>query len=753
MTRRGRRLGICACGALCTGAALAFAMLNGEAAPAKPYTTWSEYAGAADSSQYSALTQINKNNVKQLDVAWFYHVGGEPDRMPFNPLIVNNVMYVSGEKSVVVALDPETGNELWRSKETANERGISYWQSADGTDKRLILNTRGGLREVNATNGELITSFGRDGFVDMRVGSPRRLGGPNLTPPRIFENLAIVGSNVGEGFGSAPGDIRAYDIVTGKLVWTFHTIPRPGEPGYETWPPDAWQYAGSANNWGEMTVDSKNAMVFVPTGSPTADLYGADRAGNDLYGNCLLALDARTGKLVWHFQMVHHDLWDYDNTASPKLLTVKHDGRNVDIVAQAGKTGFLYVFERKTGKPLWPIEERAVPKSEVPGEVSSPTQPFPTAPPPFARQSLKPEEINPYMSADEQLKLKQALLDSAHDGLFTPSSDKRYHLEFPGAWGGANWGSTAADPVNGFVFVRSLEMPSFRKMAVVNRNGRGGGGGEGDGGGRGRGPAMTPPPNGSPQIVKGFGVYAQICTSCHGPGATPMRSPATLGPSVFRDTVRHGRDAMPAFSEGMISNDNLDALEAYLTSLPAGDDQVEDTPTLKLPENPMRYAGPPVVYSGSFSAGWYTSNGLPVSGPPWTQLVAYDLNKGTILWKVPDGDSPGLAEKGIKGTGTVRPRNGPVVTATGIVFVANSQDKMIRAYDEKTGAILWAKELPANPEGIPAIYEVNGRQYIAFAAGASWGTGGDPVWKNAFHRKPSKIEDQGYYVFSLPSKK
>jgi len=718
--------------ALGVAVVVAGVLTNGQTSRArKPYTTWSDYGGSPDSMQYSALTQVNRGNVNQLEQAWFYQVRGEADRLPFSPLIVDDVMYVAGTKSVVVALNAETGKEIWTSSEAANERGIAYWENADRSDRRLILNTRGGLREIDARTGNLIQTFGDDGFVDMRTGSPRRLGGPSLTPPRIFENLAIVGSNVGEGFGSPPGDIRAYNILTGKLEWTFHTIPRPGEYGYDTWPPDAWQYAGGANNWGEMTIDARNGIVFVPTGSPTADLYGADRIGNDLFGNCLLAIDARTGKRLWHFQVVHHDLWDYDLTAAPKLLTVKHDGRNVDVVAQAGKTGFLYVFERTTGKPLWPIEERPVPKSEVPGEVSSPTQPFPTKPPPFARQTFRAEDVNPYMSPEEQEKLKQAVREAASEGVFTPSSAKRYHIEFPGAWGGANWGSTAADPSTGMVFVRSLEMPSYRKMSQVDTS------------------TSAAPMSGDPQVPKGFGVYAQVCTACHGPGATPMRSPAALGSTEFRELLRHGRDQMPAFPEQMLSDESVDALEAFLTSLPLAEDQIEDTPTVRLPQNPARYSGPPVRYSGSFSAGWYTSNGSPAVGPPWTQLVAYDLNDGTIKWKVADGNSPGLAEKGVLGTGTVRPRNGPVVTAGGLVFSANSQDRTLRAFDKNTGKVIWEKELDANPEGIPAIYEVNGREYIAFAAGASWGTGSDPVWKNAFHRKQAKLEAQGYYVFSL----
>jgi quinoprotein glucose dehydrogenase len=338
------------------------------------------------------------------------------------------------------------------------------------------------------------------------------------------------------------------------------------------------------------------------------------------------------------------------------------------------------------------------------------------------------------MSPEEQEKLKESLRDAANQGLFTPSSDKRYHLEFPGAWGGANWGSTAADPATGMVFVRSLEMPSFRKMSVRTPDSS----------------TNAAPTSGNPQVKKGATTFTQICSACHGPGSVPMRSPAALGPDAFRDVIRHGRDQMPAFSESSLPDDSVDALEAFLITLPTSDEQIEDTPALRLPQNPSRYNGPAVVYSGSFSAGWYTSNGLPAIGPPWTQLVAYDLNDGTIKWRVPDGNSPGLAAKGITGTGTVRPRNGPVVTAGGLVFAANSQDRMLRAFDKNTGKVIWEQELEANPEGIPAVYEVNGREYIAFAAGANWGNvGGDPVWRDAFHRKEAKPEAQGYYF--LPS--
>jgi quinoprotein glucose dehydrogenase len=717
-----------------------FAVLAAGQSPASrpapaPYTTWSDYGGTADSMQYSALAEINRTNVSRLERAWFYPVAGEAVRLPFNPIVVDGVMYVAGAKGVVVALDAETGTPRWTSTEQAPERGLTYWESADRSDRRLLLNTGGGLRAIDATSGALIRSFGKGGFVDMRTGEPRRLGGPSKTPGRIFENLIVVGSNTGEGYGSPPGDLRAYDVVTGRLAWTFHTIPRPAEFGHETWPADAWKYAGGANTWGEITIDEKNGMVFAPTGSPTHDLYGADRAGENLFGNCLLALDARTGNRRWHFQTVHHDLWDYDLTAAPKLLTVRQNGKPVEIVAQAGKTGFLYVFERLTGKPLWPIEERPVPKSVVPGEVSSPTQPFPTRPPPFARQVFTPDDVNLFMSAEEQERLRQAVRETEHKGLFTPSSHLRSHIQFPGAWGGANWGSVAADPETGMLFVRSLEMPSYRRMALSTE--------------RPGPPAIA----GGQREQDGYGVYAQLCATCHGPGQVPMRTLAKIGADGFRRLIRQGKEQMPPFPDAVLSEDRVDAVEAFLLSLPLADapgDESSGERTVRLPPNPNRYSGPATRYAGSFSAGWYASNGLPAVGPPWTQLVAYDLNEGTIKWRVPDGQAPGLADRGVPLTGTVRPRNGPVATAGGLVFVANSQDRTLRAFDRDTGKVLWAHELEANPEGIPAVFQLGGRQYIAFAAGASWGTGTDPVWRNAFHRKPARLEAQGYYVFALP---
>src|SRR5437667_1225434 len=335
----------------------------------QPYTAWSDYGGAADSAQFSALKQINKGNVSKLELAWFYPAPGPSGRFAFSPLVVDNMMYVLKPEGIFMALDATTGKEIWthQVEGTPNDRGINYWESKDRSDRRLILSADSYLQEINARTGVTINTFGNDGRVNLREGlnrDPKTI--PNVqtgTPGRVFENLIILGSATSESFGAPPGYLRAYDVLTGKLVWTFHTVPSPGEFGYDTWPPEAYKYAGGTNTWGELSIDEKRGIAYFPLGSPTSDFYGGDRIGQNLFGNCILALDARTGKRLWHFQEVHHDLWDYDPTTAPKLLTVRHDGRTVDIVAQPTKFGLLYVFNRVTGAPLWPVEGRPVPKS------------------------------------------------------------------------------------------------------------------------------------------------------------------------------------------------------------------------------------------------------------------------------------------------------------------------------------------------------------------------------------------------------
>ena len=346
------------------------------------HKTWKDYGGGSDTSRFTALDQIKKTNVKQLEVAWTYFNGSSG----MNPIIVDNVMYVYGRNNSLIALDATTGKEIWihTGLSSIATLGVNYWESKDRKDRRLIFQINHFLEEIDARTGKSILSFGKNGLVEMREGLDRvpeqvaRI--KSDAPGRVFENLIIAGSSTGENFLAPPGHIRAYDVITGKLVWTFHTVPHPGEFGYETWPKDAWKYIGGVNDWGELSLDEKRGIVYVVLGSPTYDMYGADRVGAGLFGTSLVALDARTGKRLWHFQEVHHDLWDSDPCSAPQLITVRHNGQTVDAVAQAGKTGFLYVFNRVTGEPLWPIEERPVPKSDVPGEKAWPTQPFPTAP-------------------------------------------------------------------------------------------------------------------------------------------------------------------------------------------------------------------------------------------------------------------------------------------------------------------------------------------------------------------------------------
>jgi glucose dehydrogenase len=427
---------------------------------------WRDYAGGPDSSRFVTATQITRSNVNKLEVAWTYP-GGQTD---FNPLVVRGVVYGRGPNGSFVALDAATGKQIWihEGVEGFNVRGMNYWESKDGKDRRLIFSTLNMLQELDAQTGRPIASFGKDGRVDLRVGldrDPSKVNQQSRTPGRVFENLLIMGSATNQEYDSAPGDIRAFDVRTGAVVWTFHTVPRPGEFGYDTWPPDAWKTIGGANNWGEQSIDEKRGIVYVPTGSPKFNFYGGNRKGANLFGDCLIALDARTGKRLWHFQTVHHDIWDLDNNSAPQLTTVRRNGRSIDVVAVASKTGYLYVFDRVTGKPIWPIEERPVPqKTTVPGETLSPTQPFPTAPPPFSRQRFTADDVNPYiLKPEERAQFKERILKARNDGPFTPIGfDEVVHM--PGNQGGSNWGSTAANPGDGSVYVIGFNVPTILRL-------------------------------------------------------------------------------------------------------------------------------------------------------------------------------------------------------------------------------------------------------------------------------------------------
>jgi quinoprotein glucose dehydrogenase len=676
------------------------------------HSTWSDYAGAPDGAQFSSLEQINRSTVSQLRVAWSYPTG-DGNKYLFNPLVVDRRMYVLARNNSIVALDAVTGRELWvhptgARTQLITNRGINYWESADHSESRLLFAVDNFLQAINARTGQSIESFGVNGQVDLRGGFERDPKSLKLvqstTPGRVFEDLLILGSATNEEYGSGPGDIRAYNVRTGQLVWAFHTVPHPGEVGYNTWPKDAWKTVGGANAWSGLTVDVKRGIVFVPTASPKYNFYGANRTGANLFGDCLLALNARTGKLIWYFQMVHHDIWDYDNGTAPMLLTVRHGGKSVDAVAQVGKEGFVWVFNRETGEPLWPIEERPVPSSPMPGEVTWPTQPFPLKPPPFARQRFTSKNLSPFLDPEERQQIAKTIEGARNQGLFTPP-DVTGTIEMPGNNGGANFEGAAVDPAHGKLFVASKDLPCLLKLELSAPNEA----------------TERQLPSGETSEKRGRRVYDSKCKLCHGselsgqPPAVP--SLVSIGSRLTTDGLRtvitHGHGQMPPASS--LSGPELNSLVAYVLhpTVPGSVAEViEHSVTTTTPA-----VGPDKLRYRSTFGFMFASSGLPVIAPPWTTLTAYDLNEGTIEWQVPLGEIPELAAKGFKDTGSHFPKVGPVLTAGGLIFTG-TRDRKVRALDSGTGKVLWEAEVDAAVEGMPAVYQIDGREYIVFCAAA-----------------------------------
>jgi quinoprotein glucose dehydrogenase len=717
---------------------------------------WTGYGRGPDNSRYFPSKQITRGNVSRLQVAWTYPFGDTGS----GPVVVRGVIYGRGRNGSLIALDAATGKERWvrESMSGMTSRGMNYWESADGRDQRLIFAMNALLQEVDAKTGKSVTSFGTDGVVDLRVGldgrDPESVGNiQSSIPGEVFDNLVIVGSATGEGYMSPPGDIRAYDVVTGRLVWTFHTVPRPGEFGYETWPKDAWKYVGGVNNWGEMTVDTRRGVVYVPLGSPTYDFYGADRAGSNLFGTSLVALDARTGTRRWHFQFVHHDLWDLDPSAAPQLTTIRHNGRTRDVVVAGVKTPWLYVFDRDTGEPIWPIEERPVPTSDMPGEQSWPTQPYPTNPPPHARQSFGVGDISPYLPAHEAARFTTRLRAAKNLGLFTPINYADT-VHVPTSNGGVLFGGMASEPATGAVYVVTHDNPGIlRLLRPGERIGRGG------------------PPQSAGQAA-----YQQNCQSCHGPDrlgsdnvpalvyvtADPAKDIPAGAPrfdaSAIRTVIAAGKGRMPSFPH--LTPADVDALVALLTTAPGG--RGPGAVGRGRGGAPLSSGAPPELIVGAGSA-WTRPDAPAARGrgvlppypdgvpqyerpvineyntvgnriaPPFTSIVKYDLNLPAIKWRVGFGDYPELAARGVTGTGTPGLLNGVFVTASGLLFGAG-RDNTIRAWDTDTGAQLWSSRFGGDFIGSPVMYEMAGRQYLLVPAagapprGAGAGTTGPLGW-------------------------
>jgi quinoprotein glucose dehydrogenase len=727
---------------------------------AQKAASWSEYLGGPAGSHYSPLKQINTGNINKLEVAWSYETGDDVT-YTFCPLVVDNIAYIAAKQGALVALDATTGKELWvhkfaaggRFNGIAGQRGANYWESKDRSDRRIFITSGGMLHAIDAQTGKLIDSFADHGMLDLKTGIDRaRFPLASRTPGRIFENLIILGSATGEGYLAPPGDIRAFDVVTGKLVWVFHTVPRPGERGYDTWPKDAYTYMGGVDVWGEFSIDEKRGIVYMPTASSKYELYGGDRPGDNLYADCLLALDARTGKLLWHFQTVHHDLWDCDPDASPQLITVKNEGKNVDAVALASKNGFLYVFDRVSGKPLWPIVERQVPKSDVPGEVTAPTQPFPTVPPPFSRQGMTIEDMyDGFMTPEEKVWWKERL-SKARTGFYTPPALGDTIL-LPSVNGGALFFGTGADAATGTVYVVGKDMPSIIKLVPAGESLASNAGGlipARPRGGRGRGFQGVQ----ATVEQRGRAVYEQSCQLCHGPDLKGDRGPEIdeaaerLGADTIRKVIAKGKGAMPPMAG--LAAPLVDDLIAFLTkpdAAPPGSAAPAAAMALAAMRTEQAYPEgvkpPPSRYKTGYGNEPY------VITPPWSQLTAYDLNTGKIKWQTPYGDLP-EAGPSEKLRGNVYPKSGPVITAGGLILFAGNDSKLY-ALDKETGRVICTKDLPNGSLGVPAVYEVNGRQYVLlavtggnmFPAGAKMAPGG----------VRSTAVSKSYIAFALPETK
>lgn len=760
---------------------------------------WPVYGGQLTNQHYSALTQINRKNVDKLKVAWTFDTG-EEGGLENSPLIVGRTLFAYTPSQKVIALDAVTGKLLWKFdagiKAEQPTRGVAYW--TDGKEGRVLAGVMNYLYALDPATGKPIASFGEGGRIDLRknLRGDYQLQSIALTTPGIvYKGLIIVGGEMPETLPAPPGDIRAFDVRTGALRWSFHTIPHPGEFGYETWPKDAWKNSGAANNWAGMAIDPERGIVYVPTGSASFDFYGGDRIGNDLFADTLLALDANTGKRIWHFQDVHHDLWDRDFPSAPTLLTVMHEGKRVDAVAQTTKTGYLYLFDRVTGKPLFPIEEHKYPASTVPGEVSSSTQPRPLEPAPYARQLLT-EDMLTNRTPEAHAWAVDQFRSFRSEGLFVPFGLDKQTVIFPGFDGGAEWGGPAVDPTSGVIYINANEMawtgglaadkpartpgeaiyrsqcsichgadrsgspPGFPSLigiskklkdseitAVIHQ-------------GKGRMPTFPnltdvqltslleflhedPVPSTGSQAAsdkqemasgssdsgasdpKGAAAYKEHCAVCHGDHmeGTPPSFPMLIGAGqrLSKDqviaTIHQGKGSMPAFPE--LQADELDALLRYL--------RISDSP---------HNAGEPAEYSFTGYRKFLDPDHYPAIAPPWGTLNAIDLNTGKYLWKIPLGEYPALAAKGMKDTGSEN-YGGPIVTAGGVVFIgATLYDYKFHAFDSRTGKLLWETQLPYAGRATPATYMIDGKQYVVLATGGG-----------RYQVAPAK----GVYVaFSLP---
>jgi quinoprotein glucose dehydrogenase len=661
---------------------------------------WAEYGGNAANTRYSALEQINASNVGQLKLAWEYHTGeidtNNRGQIQCNPLIINGILYGVSSKINVFALDAATGVQRWKfdpftlfggqNSWAGTSRGLVHWDGGPD-DQRIFVSAGSYLIALDAKTGKAIPSFGEGGKIDLRKDLDYHKSEFLLvcnTPGVIYKDMIIVGGRVSEGLDAAPGHIRAFDVRTGKRRWIFHTIPHPGEYGFNTWEdPTAWKRIGGANCWAGMSLDRDRGVVYLAMGSSTYDFWGGNRKGDNLFSNCVLALDAATGVRRWHFQTVHHDIWDKDLPAPPNLVRIQHKGKMVDAVAQVTKHGYIFVLNRDTGKPLFRVREKKVPQSELLGEKSSKTQPVPDLPVPFMRQQFSEKDIiditpKHYKEISEQFRQL-----NSQNTLWQPPTEQGQIL-FPGFDGGAEWGGAAFDPSSGWLYVNANEIPWLLKMAPNESN-----------------------------VSPGEALYRKSCANCHGmdrkgngfnfPGLLEVKKKYNATKMV--EFLATGKGAMPAFKH--IPTAEREQIANYLLDL-------ESNAPKKEPDG-AGSADEPDYWMTGYNF-FETKDKYPAIKPPWGTLTAMNLNTGKIAWQVPLGEYPELTAKGIPVTGTAN-YGGPVVTEGGVLFIAATRDEKFRAFDKKTGKLLLELKLPAAGYATPATYSVAGKQYIVIACG------------------------------------
>lgn len=661
---------------------------------------WPVIGGTSGNTHYSALKQINRSNVAKLQVAWKFDTG-ETGGLETTPIVVDGVLFALTPTQQVIALNAATGKLVWKFNSgirgTGPDRGVTYW--TDGRDKRLLAGVMNFVYALDPATGEIIPGFGKNGRIDLREDLGRDPAQQSIaltSPGVIYKDLLIVGGRTPETLPAPPGDIRGYDVRTGALRWSFHTIPHPGEPGYETWPRDAWKLSGAANNWAGMAVDLDRGIVFVPTGSAAPDFYGATKIGNDLYADTLLALNAETGERIWHFQGVHHDIWDRDFPAPPILVSVVRNGKLIPSVAETTKQGYLYLFDRTTGKPLYPIENRPYPVSTTPGEIASATQPYPLTPEPFARQTVTEDTLTHRTPAAHEWAVKR-FREMRHDGQFVPLSIGKDTLVSPSFEGGAEWGGPAVDPQTGILYINANNYASIGSLAAHS----------------GESPGRK--------------TYLSQCSICHGENrqGSPPEFPSLLNIShrLTRDqitaTIHTGKGRMSAMP---VEDKSLSDLLAYLNT---GEDLPSDSATAREKQESTDTTGAAQIqdmdaqYTMTGYRRFVDPDGYPATAAPWGTLNALDLKTGRYLWQMPLGQYPELVAKGLPNTGSEN-YGGPIVTAGGLIFIAATNfDHKIRALDKSTGKLLWEATLPFAGNATPATYEVHGRQYVVIAAGGS----------------------------------